>query len=163
MEPGRLMAWPSDYCCCFGSSCAIRVGAGCRFSACCWWPGFLNVSIDLWPPPAADHISHFADGSPLNLEGQIVSMENTASGGYRLLVEMRRAMTPQGAARCFRGHPDVHQRRGTAGSPRAGYSTGAQPCDDHSASATLVNSTTRYISRHAASIPRLSSLRRSRS
>jgi hypothetical protein len=51
--------------------------------------GFLNASIDLGPPPAADHISHFADCSPLNLEGQIVSMENPASGGYRLLVEMR--------------------------------------------------------------------------
>ena len=60
--------------------------------------GFLNASIDLHPPSAADHVSHLADGSHLTLEGQIVSVENKASGGYRLVVEMQQAMTPQGAA-----------------------------------------------------------------
>jgi predicted membrane metal-binding protein len=39
-------------------------------------------------------------------------MENTASGGYRLLVEMRRAMTPQGAARFVSGDILMYIKRG---------------------------------------------------
>lgn len=58
--------------------------------------GFLNASRDLRPPAAVLHISHFADGAPLILEGRILVMESRGSGGYRLRVEMRQVHTPQG-------------------------------------------------------------------
>lgn len=59
--------------------------------------GFINASLDLHPPVRPDHISRFAESAPLNLEGLVTMVDRKPSGGYRLQVEMRRAITRQGA------------------------------------------------------------------
>jgi len=54
--------------------------------------GFLNGSAQLKPPSAANHISRFADTASLILEGTIITTEKRATGGYRLLAEMRQVI-----------------------------------------------------------------------
>ncbi|MCK4507320.1 MAG: DNA internalization-related competence protein ComEC/Rec2 [Desulfuromonadales bacterium] len=83
--------------------CHPRAG---RHSPWAWVPllglllvaGFLNASLQLKPPAVANHISRFADISPLIFEGTVITTEKRATGGYRLLVEMRQAMQKQAAA-----------------------------------------------------------------
>ncbi len=60
--------------------------------------GFLHASLQLKPPSVADHISHFADTSPLIFEGTIVTIEKRTTGGFRLLIEMRKVMQKQDMA-----------------------------------------------------------------
>ena len=60
--------------------------------------GFLHASLQLKPPSTANHISRFAGTTPLILEGTIITIEKRATGGYRLLTEMRQALQKQGAA-----------------------------------------------------------------
>ena len=57
--------------------------------------GFLNASLQLEPPSAANHISRFADSSPRILEGIVTSVEKRAAGGYRLFAEMRHVIQKQ--------------------------------------------------------------------
>lgn len=59
--------------------------------------GFVNGSSQLKPPSAANHISRFADTAPLILEGTIITTEKRATGGYRLLAEMRQVRQKQDA------------------------------------------------------------------
>ena len=60
--------------------------------------GFLHASLQLKPPSTANHISRLADTAPLILEGTIITIEKRATGGYRLLTDMRQAIQKQGAA-----------------------------------------------------------------
>ncbi|RLB66540.1 MAG: DNA internalization-related competence protein ComEC/Rec2 [Deltaproteobacteria bacterium] len=81
-----------------------RCNSSCR-SPWVWIPflgllltaGFLHASLQLEPPSVANHISRFADNSPLILEGKILNIEKRAPGGYRLLAEMRQVIQKQGS------------------------------------------------------------------
>jgi competence protein ComEC len=84
----------------------LLLWAGLYRSAWAWIPflglllvsGFLHASLQLEPPSAANHISRFAETSPLILEGTLLTAEKRAAGGYRLLVEMREVIRDQEAA-----------------------------------------------------------------
>lgn len=60
--------------------------------------GFLHASLRLEPPSVNDHISRFAETSPLILEGTIIAIEERESGGFRLLAEMHRVIKNRSAA-----------------------------------------------------------------
>ncbi len=74
--------------------------------------GFLHATQQLEPPSSANHISRFADNSPLILEGKVITVEKRASGGYRLRAEMRQVMQKQGGAATVSGDVLVYIKEG---------------------------------------------------
>jgi competence protein ComEC len=63
--------------------------------------GFLNASLQLTPPSTPGHISGFAGGPAVNLEGYIQSVEDRPTGGQRLFLAMHRATTSHGARQVY--------------------------------------------------------------
>ena len=85
----------------------LLLWAGLYRSTLAWLPflgllvvaGFLRASLELEPPSTANHISRFAETSPLILEGTILTIEKRATGGYRLRAEMRQVIKNHATAK----------------------------------------------------------------
>jgi competence protein ComEC len=57
--------------------------------------GFIYASLQLQPPNDIDHVSRLADGDYHLLEGEVLTVEQRSSAGYRLLIESQQTIRKQ--------------------------------------------------------------------